>query len=338
MRTRRLLPVVCLALGLLSAAACISQATQPTERAGMLDVTLYAQRPGEVFVVGHRAGGYFAPENTLAAIDIAVEVGVDGVELDVQRCATGEFVLLHDQTVERTTNGEGAVADLSLAELSRLRIEWAPQDLLEPDQFPAPPDSPRFQGLRVPTLRGALERVRGRLFVMLDLKADDAADVAREVAEADMLGDVLLKVNSTEEGEAVLGAAPDAQILARPEGQEELDEMLAALSPPVVHLDDATVTDENVARLHEAGIKIWVNTLGQVDVKAALSQSGPARLARELGYGELGGWLSGASKPRTKGYLRLRRRGADIMQTDNIVQLSELAAKWRAQATTAPRQ
>lgn len=71
-------------------------------------------------IIGHRGASAHAPENTLAAFMLAVAQGADGVELDVMRCATGEVVVIHDDTVDRTTDGTGWVRKMSLAKLREL--------------------------------------------------------------------------------------------------------------------------------------------------------------------------------------------------------------------------
>ncbi len=76
-----------------------------------------ADRP---LIIGHRGASAHAPENTLAAFMLAQAQGADGVEFDVMRCATGEVVVIHDDTVNRTTNGEGRVSAMSLAALRKL--------------------------------------------------------------------------------------------------------------------------------------------------------------------------------------------------------------------------
>jgi glycerophosphoryl diester phosphodiesterase len=74
-------------------------------------------------LIGHRGASANAPENTLAAFALALEQDADGIEFDVQLCADGAPVVLHDDTVDRTCDGTGRVADLSLAELRLLTIE-----------------------------------------------------------------------------------------------------------------------------------------------------------------------------------------------------------------------
>ncbi len=76
--------------------------------------------PERPLVIAHRGGPALAPENTLAAFRRAIEEGVDMLEMDVQRSADGVLVVIHDTTVDRTTDGTGRVADLTLAELRRL--------------------------------------------------------------------------------------------------------------------------------------------------------------------------------------------------------------------------
>ena len=81
---------------------------------------LSADRP---LIIGHRGAAADAPENTLAAFTLALAQGADGVELDVQLCADGVPIIIHDTTVDRTCDGTGRVADLSLAELRLLTID-----------------------------------------------------------------------------------------------------------------------------------------------------------------------------------------------------------------------
>jgi glycerophosphoryl diester phosphodiesterase len=97
-----------------------------------------------------------APENTLAAFRKAVEVGADGVELDVQLSRDGAVVVIHDFVVDRTTDGTGRVAQKTLAELKALDAGG---------KF-----VPEFAGERIPTLAEVLDLLEGRLLVNVELK------------------------------------------------------------------------------------------------------------------------------------------------------------------------
>lgn len=94
-------------------------------------------------VVAHRGASNDAPENTLAAFRLAREQGADWFELDCRQCKGGEVVVMHDETVDRTTNGKGKVAELTLEQLQALDAgTWKDAG---------------YAGERVPTLKAALE-------------------------------------------------------------------------------------------------------------------------------------------------------------------------------------
>ncbi len=76
--------------------------------------------PERPLVIAHRGGAALAPENTLAAFRRAIDLGVDMLEMDVQRSADGVLVVIHDTTVDRTTDGQGRVGELTLDQLRRL--------------------------------------------------------------------------------------------------------------------------------------------------------------------------------------------------------------------------
>ena len=89
-------------------------------------------------ILAHRGASAEAPENTLAAFRLALEQGADGFELDVHRTRDGHLVVCHDETVDRTTDGTGAIGAMTLAELKRLDAgRWFDE---------------RFAGERIPTL------------------------------------------------------------------------------------------------------------------------------------------------------------------------------------------
>ena len=114
-------------------------------------------RPAEKLVVtAHRGFSGACPENTLAAFRAAIEAGSDRIELDVHLTRDNEVVVIHDDTLERTTTGKGNVADKTLAELRRLDAgAW----------FDA-----RFAGEKIPTLAEVLDMARNRIVVNIELK------------------------------------------------------------------------------------------------------------------------------------------------------------------------
>ncbi|KAI9514771.1 hypothetical protein NQZ68_030961 [Dissostichus eleginoides] len=127
---------------------------------------------GGVLVVAHRGGSHDAPENTLAAIREASRNGATGVELDLSFTAEGVPVLMHDETVDRTTNGSGPVSKLQLAQLKRL--DAAARHRLRD----------KYSGEKVPTLQEAVEEsIRQQLTIFFNVKGqpDKAASVLHEM-------------------------------------------------------------------------------------------------------------------------------------------------------------
>ncbi|MFN2414502.1 MAG: glycerophosphodiester phosphodiesterase [Pyrinomonadaceae bacterium] len=114
--------------------------------------------PGRPLVIAHRGGAGLWPENTLHAFGRAAALGVDVIETDVRSPADGEMVVIHDETVGRTTDGEGRVRQLTLAELKRLDAahRWSPDG---GRSFPL-----RGRGITVPTLREVFEALPGARF------------------------------------------------------------------------------------------------------------------------------------------------------------------------------
>lgn len=111
----------------------------------------------QVEIVAHRGFSEIAPENTMAAFKKAQAAGADGIELDVQLTKDGEVVVIHDETVDRTTNGSGLIKEMTWAQVRKLDAgRWF---------------SEAYAGETIPTLRQVLEWVAGTsLWVNIELK------------------------------------------------------------------------------------------------------------------------------------------------------------------------
>ena len=109
-------------------------------------------------IYGHRGASGYAPENTLEAFRLAMDMGADGFELDVHLSADGELVVIHDETVDRTTNGTGFVKDLTLAQLKTLDACNGMEN---------------YRGARIPTLGEVLDLIRDTHHVVnVEVKTD----------------------------------------------------------------------------------------------------------------------------------------------------------------------
>ncbi len=114
--------------------------------------------PHAVWIIAHRGASRDAPENTLAAFQLAIDQGADMIEMDVQMTSDQELVIFHDKSLRRTTNGDGRLAPLTLAEVKALDAgSWF--------------DAYRFSDQQVPTLRETLELCAGKIMLNLEIKA-----------------------------------------------------------------------------------------------------------------------------------------------------------------------
>lgn len=108
-----------------------------------------------VLKIGHRGAAGYEPENTLRSFKAAVSLGADMVELDVHVCASSEIVVIHDETVNRTTNGSGTIANLTLNELKALDAGI---------------------GEKIPTLAEVFSTMRGSVGINIELKGKGTSD------------------------------------------------------------------------------------------------------------------------------------------------------------------
>lgn len=120
-------------------------------------------------VVAHRGASAYRPENTMPSYELAVEQGADAIELDVHLTSDGELAVIHDDTLERTTDLAGAIRALSMADIRQADAgaRFAAEDGTHPYAG---------TGLRVPTLPEVLDWLPEGTGLVIELKAADAAD------------------------------------------------------------------------------------------------------------------------------------------------------------------
>lgn len=110
-------------------------------------------------IYGHRGASGYAPENTLPSFRLAMDMGADGFELDVHMSRDGELVVIHDETVDRTTNGTGFVKDLTLAQLKELD---------------ASNHMDAYRGAKIPTLGEVYDLIRDTNHIVnVEIKTDE---------------------------------------------------------------------------------------------------------------------------------------------------------------------
>lgn len=126
-------------------------------------------------VVCHRGASLQAPENTLASLEKAIELGAGAVELDVRPSRDGVLYVMHDATVNRTTNGTGRISELASDDIDKLDAgSWF---------------GPEFAGEHVPRLDRFLDACKGRIATYVEIKEGDPAEIRDMLALRGMLGD-----------------------------------------------------------------------------------------------------------------------------------------------------
>ena len=220
--------------------------------------------------IAHRGASIRYPENTLAAFIGAIEAGAHMIELDVSLSRDRHLVVIHDKTVDRTTNGTGAVKSLTLEHLGQLDAgSWF---------------DPRFKTERLPTLAHVLDAVKGRLLVNIEIKPEafeahgpeDAVErqVLKLVDEKNMLDDVL--VSSFEwlmlenlrelEPRIALGLLSDVP------ADESLLHWYRRVKGFSWHPDHRVLTRQQVDRLHLLGARVFPYAVdGVIDTPGMLA-------------------------------------------------------------------
>lgn len=148
-------------------------------------------------LINHRGLSPDFPENTLAAFANSVSLGVDAIEIDLRPTKDGEIVILHDATVDRTTDGSGPVNELTLDEVKSLDAGGYV--------------SPEFAGQRIPTYEESLEAVKGTgVHLLLDIKdSSQVAEIVRLTEAHDMAGEVIVGPRTVQALKEFMALNPD---------------------------------------------------------------------------------------------------------------------------------
>lgn len=220
-------------------------------------------------IVAHRGGGKLAPENTLAAIDVGAQLGHRMIEFDARLSQGGEIFLLHDETLNRTSNGRGVARDLPWSQLVQLDAgSWF---------------GGVFSDERLPLLGEVAARCRQhRLMANIEIKPTSGLDheTGRAVALAARVmwqGQVapLLSSFSFQALEAARQAAPELpRGLLLDQWDNRWQEMTTALECTSIHLNHRVLNAARVALLKRGGLRILVYTVNKPERARELLQWG----------------------------------------------------------------
>ena len=196
----------------------------------------------QISVISHRGEHLSHPENTLPAFQAAIDAGADFFELDVRTTADKHLVLMHDRTVDRTTDGKGLVRELTFDQIRALKAG----------------------GASVPSFEEALNLAHGKIGVYVDCKDLTPADLVAALEKTDMADKVVIY------GDAfflqgVQALRPSLKVMPEADDAATLKKLFSTLNPPVIAFDAGDFKDDVIAIAKQAHAEIYVDRLGPAD-------------------------------------------------------------------------
>jgi glycerophosphoryl diester phosphodiesterase len=219
-----------------------------------MTIPLFASATAGPFISAHRGFSDAAPENTLPALQAALEAGAHVAEIDVKLTRDGQLVLMHDALVDRTTDGKGPVGAMTLAEVKQLDAgRWFDR---------------KFAGTRVPTLDEVLAWSRGRLGILVEMKSYPERDPR-------FIDEVIAAIKRNQAEDFAIPASFDHPSLAeihRREPEWALEMIINCRLADTVHaaraagsvllsLEPEFTVKGDVAEMHAAGLSVLTTLL-----------------------------------------------------------------------------
>lgn len=204
----------------------------------------------KILKIAHRGINKFAPENTLLAIKKAIEMGFDYVELDVNFSKDGLPVVIHDNSLKRTTGKEGNVGDFTLEELKNFDAGcWKDK---------------KFCGEKIPSLSDALKIMQGKIKLYLDLKQPPKKSLVKVLKKYDFyLNNMLIEGNELyQQFFRILDN--NAPVMPDLENEKDIEKVLEKFPHPFAfNVGYENLTKEMLEEAHKRGILVFVNILGE---------------------------------------------------------------------------
>lgn len=213
----------------------------------------------DIVSIAHRgaSGRGHSPENTLSAFREAIKIGVDCVECDVHCTKDGQVVVIHDSTLNRTTDKKGAVADMVLEEIKKADAgSWF---------------NKAFSGERIPTLAELLELTKGKVITVIEIKPNNITDkVIREIESASAEGEVLVQSFHPEVVKTAMDINPKIPRALLVNGKlpiirlasiQELIYQSAQVGAGTLNLSYSVITPTLVKEVHKRGLNVWAWTV-----------------------------------------------------------------------------
>lgn len=250
------------------------------DRVSLIREKLMNRDQSSVIVVAHRGDWRNFPENSLEAIDNAVKMGVDIVELDVKRTKDGELILMHDRTLDRTTTGKGLISDTNWDTISKLKLR----------------NGCNIRTIHnIPTLKEALLHAKGKIMINLD-QADLYFDqIYKLLEETGTTKQIIMKGRkSASEVKAQFGSYLEDVIympivdLDKPDAEQQIETFIKDMAPvafELLYVKDSNPLPAKLGDSLKGRALIWYNTLW--DTMAGGHDDDMSLQSPDAGYGYL---------------------------------------------------
>ena len=213
-----------------------------------------------MITIGHRGAAGYEPENTILSFQKAIDLNVDMIEFDVQLCKSGEVVIFHDDSLERTTNGVGFVSETSLTELQKLDAG---------------------KGQKMPTLTETFESIGNKVKINVELKGrSTAAPVSQIIRQFVNSGkiqmeDILVSSFMIDELLIVRKLFPELKIAPLfYKLPEDFSEIASSLQAHSININIKFLTENDVKQVHASAYKLYVYTVNKTEDKARMQNWG----------------------------------------------------------------
>jgi glycerophosphoryl diester phosphodiesterase len=207
-------------------------------------------------IMAHRGGGGETPENTMAAFEHAVAIPVNSIEIDTHVTKDGMIVIMHDDTLDRTTTCTGLVSEKTLDELASCEV-----DIYSYEAFPD------HASRHIPTLDEVFAYLKGKTFINLDAKDVGPELLVPKIREHGLEDQVIYQTGSIEGCQIIERDYPDIFCLPVIHSMEDLDEVTGTLSSNLVEIGDSSIyTAENMAVVHSKGLKATMDVMTVYDL------------------------------------------------------------------------
>ncbi len=252
-----------------------------------------------VVVISHRGDWRNWPENSIPAIESVIKMGVDMMELDVKMTKDSVLVLMHDKNIDRMTNGKGYIKDMTYDSLMTFNLKRA--------------HNVKTDSLKIPTLREALLCCKDRILVNVDHAYPYYSEIVALTEVLGVTGQVLMKGKSSVDKVTADMAKHENNLLYmpiidinKPKGQalfaEYQEKGVVPMAYEVCWQKSGKEIEDCVAKIHETGSKLWVNTFWPSvcggfgnDDDAALLAADPADVYGQ--YIEMGATMIQTDRP-----------------------------------------